>query len=263
MPETVAPQMTPPLHDDFAQAVVVGATGEVGAAITARLRSAGVPVVAVARDRDRLDRLTAGDDGITACQADIGDASSGETIAAAVSGPVRMVVQTAAVPPAGPLATIDPDALGRSVSLKLGGLLRLIRAVEHRFVPGTRIVAIGGLFGTEPTPQTCGAGVTNAALTNLIRQLSDAYGPKGVTVHMIAPGALDTDRLRRFAAESARTRGVSVETVLDEYRSQASLGRLTTPDQIGWAVSVLLSPEADALHGATLALDGGARRGLN
>jgi len=125
------------------QAVVVGATGEVGAAIVARLRKAGVPVVTVARDRDRLEQLSATDDGITACAADIGDDSSGEAIAAAVSGSVRMVVQSAAVPPAGPLATIAPDALGRSVSLKLGGLLRLIRAVEDRFVQGSRIVAIG------------------------------------------------------------------------------------------------------------------------
>ena len=121
-----------------AQAVVVGATGEVGAAIVARLRKAAVPVVAVARNREHLEQLSATDDGITACPADIGDDSSGEAIAAAVSGPVRMVVQSAAVPPAGPLA-----ALGRSVSLKLGGLLRLIRAVEDRFVQGSRIVAIG------------------------------------------------------------------------------------------------------------------------
>jgi len=121
----------------------VRATGEVGAAIVVRLCEAGVPVVAVARDRDRLEQLSATDDGITACAADIGDDSSGEAIAAAVSGPVRMVVQSAAVPPAGPLATIAPDALGRSVSLKLGGLLRLIRAVEDRFVQGSRIVAIG------------------------------------------------------------------------------------------------------------------------
>ena len=195
------------------QAVVVGATGEVGAAIVARLRKAGVPVVAVARDRDRLEQLSATDDGITACPADIGDDSSGEAIAAAVSGPVRMVVQSAAVPPAGPLATIEPEVLGRSVSLKLGGLLRLIRAVDDRFVQGSRIVAIGGHFGSEPTPQTCGAGVTNAALANLIRQLADAYGPRGVTVHMVAPGVLDTDRLRRFAAAHAEARGVSVEAV--------------------------------------------------
>jgi short-subunit dehydrogenase len=147
-----------------AQAVVVGATGEVGAAIVARLRQAEVPVVGVARDRDRLAQFSEGDEGITACPADIGDDSSGEAIAAAVSGPVRMVVQSAAEPPAGPLATIEPDALGRSVSLKLGGLLRLVRAVDDRFAEGSRIVAIGGVFGSEPTPQTCGAGVTNAAL---------------------------------------------------------------------------------------------------
>lgn len=144
-----------------------------------RLREAGVPVVAVARDRDRLEQLSATDGGITPCAADIGDDSSGEAIAAAVSGPVRMVVQAAAAPPAGPLATIAPEALGRSVSLKLGGLLRLIRAVEDRFVQGSRIVAVGGVFGSEPTPQTCGAGVTNAALANLVRQLADAYGPRG------------------------------------------------------------------------------------
>ncbi|MFY9922175.1 MAG: SDR family oxidoreductase [Mycobacterium sp.] len=215
--------------DPSGQAVVVGATGEVGAAIVARLRKAAVPVVAVARDRDRLAQLSAGDDGITVCAADIGDDSSGGAIAAAVSGPVRMVVQSAAVPPAGPLATIEPETLGRSVSLKLGGLLRLIRAVDDRLVPGSR---------------------------------TDAYGPRGVTVHMIAPGALDTHRLRRFAAAAADERGVGVETVLGEYRSHSPLGQMTTVDQVSWAVTQLLDPEADALHGATLALDGGARRGL-
>src|SRR6476646_3272085 len=158
--------------------------------------------------------------------------------------------------------TDRPEVLGRSVSLKLGGLLRLIRAVDDRFVQGSRIVAIGGVFGSEPTPQTCGAGVTNAALANLIRQLADAYGPRGVTVHMVAPGVLDTDRIRRFAAAHAEARGVGVGVGLDEYRSHSPLGRMTTVDQVSWAVTQLLAPEADALHGATLALDGGARRGL-
>jgi len=113
-----------------AQAVVVGATGETGSAIVARLRNAEVPVVAVARDLDRLEQMSAADDGITVVPAEIGEDSSGAAIAAAVSGRVRMVVQSAAVPPAGPLATIEPDALGRSVSLNLVVLLRLVRAVE-------------------------------------------------------------------------------------------------------------------------------------
>jgi uncharacterized protein YbjT (DUF2867 family) len=49
-----------------AQAVVVGATGEVGAAIVARLRKAAVPVVAVARNLEPLEQLSATNDGITA-----------------------------------------------------------------------------------------------------------------------------------------------------------------------------------------------------
>ena len=82
-----------PLVRPAGQAVVVGATGEVGAAIVARLRKVAVPVVAVARGRDRLEQMRATDDGITACPADIGEDSSPAAIAAAVSGPVRMVVQ--------------------------------------------------------------------------------------------------------------------------------------------------------------------------
>ena len=37
---------------------------------------------------------------------------------------------------------------------------------------------------------------------------------------------------------------------------------MTTVDQVSWAATQLLAPEADALHGATLTLDGGSRRGL-
>lgn len=45
-------------------------------------------------------------------------------------------------------------------------------------------------------------------------------------------------------------------------KAGVALGRMTTVDEVSWAVTQLLAPEADALHGATLALGGGARRGL-
>lgn len=246
------------------QAVVVGATGAVGGAILRRLRAEGLAVVAVARDARALDELAADDPGVRPCAADIGDDACQGAIADAArdGGPVRMVVQATGLPPTGPLATVDPAALGSIVALKLGGLLRLVRAVDDHLGSGSRIVAIGGHFGSEPTPQTCGAGVTNAALANLVRQLADAYGPRGVTVHLVAPGPLETERLRRIAAGAAESRGISVDRVLDEYRAHSPLNRLTTTGEVAWSVAQLLAPEAIALHGATLALDGGARRGL-
>jgi NAD(P)-dependent dehydrogenase (short-subunit alcohol dehydrogenase family) len=190
------------------QAVVVGATGAVGGAILRRLRKEGLSVVAVARDAEALDQLAGADPGVRACPADIGQDAARDRIAGAVAdgGPVRMVVQATGLPPTGPLERIEPDALGLVVALKLGGLLRLVRGVDGQLAPGSRIVAIGGHFGSEPSPRTCAAGVTNAALANLVRQLADAYGPRGVTAHLVAPGPLDTERLHRIATETAAAR---------------------------------------------------------
>lgn len=251
--------------NDVQAGVVIGATGAVGGAIRERMRRDGLTVVAVARDESALRRLADHDPGVIACPADIGSDEAGSRIAATCAQAevsVLAIVQATGLPATGPLNRIDPAALGNLVSLKLGGLLRAVRATEDRMRTGSRIIAIGGHFGSEPDPKTCGAGVTNAALANLVRQLSDHYGPRGITSHLIAPGPLDTERLRRIAESNAADRGIDVGTVLAEYRGHSPLARLTTVDEVAWAASVLLQPEADALLGSTLALDSGARHGL-
>ncbi|MEJ2887131.1 SDR family oxidoreductase [Actinomycetospora aeridis] len=251
--------MTEPL------AVVVGATGALGGAIAHRLRARGLPVLAVARSADALAALSADDEGIAGCATDIGDDAAGEAITAALNErdlPVRMVVQAAGLPALGGLDAVEPSALGAAVALKLGGLLRLVRAADPWLGEASRIVALGGHYGAEPSPHVPGAGVTNAALANLVRQLADAYGSRGITAHLVAPGPADTDRLRRLSAAQASSRGVDVEDVLAERRDESPLGALVTPHQVGWAVATLLDPEASALTGSTLALDMGARRGI-
>jgi NAD(P)-dependent dehydrogenase (short-subunit alcohol dehydrogenase family) len=150
----------------------------------------------------------------------------------------------------------------RAVDLKVDGLVRLVRATSDRLVDGSRVVAVGGHYGSEPSPNAPLAGVTNAALANLVRQLADQLGPRGVTVHLVAPGPVDTDRLRRIAAAGAAGRGLTPEAILDEYRAASPLGRLTTVEQVAWTVGCLLDPEAAALTGSTLALDAGRRRGI-
>ena len=45
---------------------------------------------------------------------------------------------------------------------------------------------------------------------------------------------------------------MTADDVLDEYRAGSPLGRLTTIEEVAWAVGILLAPEAAALHGATL-----------
>lgn len=243
-------------------AVVVGATGAFGNAMVERLAGSGLKVIAVARSADALSELQARHPSIGICAADISDDSAIAAIREVLDRPVRAVVHGPGVGVAGGILTAPTATMVDAVNIKVGGLLRLARAADEHFTTASRIIAIGGHYGLEPTAYAASAGVANAALVNVVRQLSLAYGERGITAHVIAPGPADTERLRRVAADRARLRGITVEEVLDEMRAESSTRRFTTPEQVAWAVAMLLDPCADAMTGSTLMLDSGRRRGL-
>jgi NAD(P)-dependent dehydrogenase (short-subunit alcohol dehydrogenase family) len=242
--------------------VVVGATGAFGTVMVERFLARGLGVVAVARSAATLEALAARHPGLIACAADIADDDSIDAIRAALPGPVRMVVHGPGVSVGGGVLNISTAALVDAVNIKVGGLLRLVRAVDGHLRPNSRLVAIGGHYGFEPTAYAAAAGVANAALVNVVRQLSLAYGERGITAHLVAPGPADTERLRRVAADRARLQNTTVDVVLAGMLDESSIHAFTEPGQVAWALEMLLAPEASAMTGSTLMLDAGRRRGL-
>jgi NAD(P)-dependent dehydrogenase (short-subunit alcohol dehydrogenase family) len=243
-------------------AVVVGATGTIGKAVVGRLVGRDLQVLAVARDRQRLDELAAAVPGVRCVVADISDNAASAAIAGALDEPVRMAVFAAGLPVRGSVDTIDPSLLAVGADIKLGGLLRLVNGVRDHLVRGSRIVTFAGSLGLEPRAGEAGPGVINAGVFNLMRQLSLVYGPRGVTTHTISPGPADTPRLRRIVEAVAEERGQTFDDVWASYVAENSLGRLPTADEVSWGVSLLLEPEADLLHGSVLYLDAGGHRGI-
>lgn len=244
-------------------AVVVGATGAMGTQIAQRLLAAGLDVLAVARRAEALQALAAATPGLRTCAADLAGDEAIECLREAVgAAPVRMVVHGLGVATAGGVLTAPTADLVAAVNLKVGGMLRLVRAVDARLVRGARLVGIGGHYGFEPSAYAATAGVGNAALANLIRQLSWAYGPRGITAHLVAPGPADTERLHRVAEARAAREGLDTAAVLEAMRAESAIGAFTGVDQVAWAITTLLAPEADALAGSTLFLDAGRRKGL-
>jgi NAD(P)-dependent dehydrogenase (short-subunit alcohol dehydrogenase family) len=241
-------------------AVVVGATGSMGSAFVARLVRHGVPVVAVARGQQALADLAAVHPDITTCVADISENSAIDAIAASLTGPVRMALFCAGLPFRGSVDVIDPDLFAVGANVKVAGMVRLVRAVHDRLVPGSRLIAVAGSLGLEPSPHEAGPGAINAALFNLMRQYSAHYGPLGITTHTVSPGPTDTPRLRRIVTTLADERGVDFDAVMQTYLDKTSLGRLPTLDEIAWVIDVLLAPEADVLHGSVIKLDCGTHR---
>lgn len=243
-------------------AIVVGSTGAMGRVITRRLSEVGLQVLAVARTADALAALALEVPGLRTCVADIADDTAIEAIRNQLDAPVRMLVQGAGVATAGGVLDAPTAAINEAVNIKVGGMLRLVRAADAQLVRGSRLVAIGGHYGFEPTAYAATAGVANAALANLVRQLSWAYGARGVTSHLVAPGPVDTERLRRVASARGARDGLSTEAVLEQMRDESAIGAFTTVEQTTWGIAMLLAPEADALAGSTLFMDAGRRKGL-
>lgn len=243
--------------------VVAGATGEIGRVVVARLVGDGHHVLAVARRPEPLAELAAFHTTVRTCAADLGDDDAVAQIAAAVGdAPVTMAVYMAAAPLGGHILETPADTVLEAVDLKVNGLLRLVRAVQPNLADGSRVVAIGGNLAFDPVESVSTAGIAGAAQANAIRQLARALGPHGVTCHTVAPGPVATDRWRAMTEAQAAREGLAVDEVRARAAADSPLGRLVTPDEVAWAIARLADPEAAALTGSTLLLDGGRRRAL-
>lgn len=256
--------------------VIVGATGAMGASVARRLSTEGRRVLAIARNAEQLDALAAElhaagrggarHAGVVPCVADIGDPSSvaairGTLDAAGVTR-VDLALMAAGLPVGGSLDVMPTEDLALAAGFKSVATLHLLRAVEDQLVEGSRFVAVAGSLGLEPGPADAAPGTSNAALINLMRQLSLRKGADGVTVHTLAPGPVETPRLREFARRESAETGVPEAEIWQRYISRTSTGRLPSLDEISWFVSTLLAPQASVLHGAVISLDGGVRRNL-
>lgn len=255
--------MSSPKPDASPLAIVVGASGSFGTAIVAALIEAGQRVVGVGRDVSAMAHLIERHGAaFQAIAADIASDDATAAIRSAITGPVSMVVHAPGVPVAGGIKTAPTSALVEACNIKVGGFVRLIRAAEPFLRKGSRLVAVGGHYGFEPTAYAATAGIANAAIASAVKQLSWAYGELGITAHLIAPGPADTARLHGIAAGRSKQLGVTEEDVLAEMRSESAIGAFVTPEQVAWAITLLLDPRADAMAGSTIMVDAGRRRAI-
>lgn len=237
--------------------VVAGATGRIGGALVRRLLDTdGTAVVGIARDRAGLNELASRyGDSFRPCVADLLADSAVERIRAVVGErEVGLVVNSTRSVTPGSVEDVEPGKLAHAVDLKAGGLLRLVRAVDKGLREGSRVIAVGGRLGYDADPAASAAGIANASVALLIRQLAQVLGPRGVSCHVVAPGAMAVDAVPGSGASAAPQTLPS-----GSGRLSSPLGHLPSADDVAWMISVLAHPTAAFLNGGSLIMDGGRR----
>ena len=249
-------------------AVVTGASGSFGAAISRCLALAGATVALVGRDAARLGPLAdeLGERALVV-ESDVAQPGAAERIVgqvAAARGRLDVLVNNAGGATVGGLLDLDDATWRRDVELKLFGALRLLRAAAPvmREGGGGRVVNVAGLAGHEPYHLLTIASVVNAGLLALTKTAADELAAANIRVNAVNPNAAETGLGERMIAELARAQGTTSQVVRDYLVGATPLGRLARPDDVAAAVLFYASDLSAFLTGTSLTVDGGAHRGI-
>ena len=237
-------------------AIVCGASSGMGLGIARSLRGEGANVAMFARRADLLDREAEQIGGL-AVPGDITSSDDLERLVASVVdayGGIDILVNNSGGPPRATATELDADNVRAAVELLLVSIVRLTElCLPHLERSGRgRIVNITSSTVREPIDSLALSNAVRPGVVGWAKSLARQVGPKGITVNSIAPGSIDTDRLRE----------VDPDGPSEEDLREIPLRRLGTTQEIGDVVAFLCSERASYVSGAVIFVDGAASRSL-
>lgn len=247
-------------------ALVPGATAGIGLAV-ARALSAGGAAVALGGRRGELAEQEARRLGGLGLSLDLTDEASLERAVErtrAELGEIDVLVLNGGGPPPSVAASLERSAATRAAELLLYGHLALVGHClpAMRTRRWGRIVAIGSSAVQQPIPGLATSSMFRAALASYLKLLADEVAPDGVTVNMVLPGRIATDRVAQIDARNASQANVPVEEVRRSSEASIPLRRYGAPEEVAAAVAFVCGDDARYVTGEQIRVDGGLLRAL-
>ena len=248
--------------------LVTGGNRGIGKAIALAFAGEGANVAICGRDETALAGAKAEIEakGVQA-NAVVADLFTAEGCKAAVAaatdafGQLDILVNNASTNIGGRLETLSDEQLKERVNGKTLASMRCCRAAMPflRASSAGRVVCIGGSSARNVGVDGLPSGLGNAALANFVKQFSYEVAADGVTVNIVHPPFTKTDRYpARLEARAKQLGGVSLEEAEASFTKGFPIGRIVVPEDIAPMVLFLASPNASAVTGQAIAVDGGA-----
>ncbi|MGR3481406.1 SDR family oxidoreductase [Salipiger marinus] len=241
------------------RALVLGGSRGLGAACAALLAAEGVEVLAASRSG------SASGAGITGVALDLADEAAVSDMAARLAdAPVDILINNCGGPKAGPARGQSPQAWRAAFDAMATPVFRLTDAA----LPGMeaagwgRIVTIGSSGIEVPIPALALSNGVRGAMAGWSKTLAAEVAARGITVNMVLPGRIATDRLAELDGIKAEKSGQSMEEVQAASRATIPAGRYGRPEEFAAAVAFLCSVQAGYITGSMIRVDGGMIRSL-
>ena len=236
-------------------ALVTGSSRGLGRAMALRLAQDGFAVAvhyvsSEAPAKEVVDQITAAGGSAKAFRADVADPAACAALVKEVSaefGSLDVLVNNAGITRdtlALRMKEADWDAvlatnLSAAFHLSKAALRGMVRA-EHG-----RIINVSSVVGITGNPGQANYVAAKAGLIGLGKALASEYAGRGITVHAVAPGFIESDM----------TAGLD-DSLKENYLSRIPAGRFGQPEEVAAVVAFLAGDDAAYVNGQTIAVDG-------
>lgn len=187
-------------------ALVTGSSRGIGRAIALGLAEAGAEVAVhcagnVEAAEEVAGRIRSMDRAAPVIRAPLDETGACERIAGQVEealGGVDILIHNASVQVRAGWREVTTQQFDRQVAVNLRAVLELTQRLAPRMIENRwgRVLNIGSVQQAVPHPDMAVYAATKSAMENLTRNLAGQLAPDGVTVNLLAPGVIDTDRNR-------------------------------------------------------------------
>lgn len=179
-------------------------------------------------------------------------------------GGVDILVNNTGGPPPGTVESTDMDAWRSQIETML---LRIIEVTnlclaDMKKAGWGRVLTLASSGVVQPIHNLAMSNTIRSSLVGWSKSLSNEVAAAGITVNMLLPGKILTQRLKQLDENTAKASGKTVEEVAAAEQAAIPVGRYGTVEEFGSIAAFIVSEPARYMTGGMIRCDGGSIRGV-
>jgi len=254
------------------KALVLASSQGLGLGVAAKLCGEGADVMISGRTKKKLSEATAlltqkGPGNASYCVADLSAPNSAEIIykeAIKELSQIDILVNNVGGPPPGSIESQKIQTWRTQFDIMV---VRLIE-ITNLCLPGMRerrwgrVLTIASSSIIQPIDGLSISNTIRSAVVGWSKSLANETAADGITINILSPGRIETERVLQIDALNAKKRNIAVEEVRATSMASIPIGRYGTVEEFGSVGTFLVSEQASYITGSIIRCDGGLIRSV-